>query len=188
MEKSKRIRILKYEYLNLGKKLLNIKRQLEESNKKLEKLKEMESKIDRGENLDENEIGMIGLPDDAPSFRIKFRLTAELKKAYENIKKYSNEYNSIIQLMRNMEVCPECEGTGVRKGKTEYVRLEGGIITPSFESESCELCGGEGKIDFGEVKESLKKLEHGITEQAKPESKSKRTLENLIKEFKEGLA
>lgn len=185
METSKRIRIIKCEYFELGKKLLSTKRQLKESNERLEKLKEIQLKIDQGEKLNENDIAMIGLSEDVPSFRIRFRLTAEIKKTDEDIKKYSNQCNSIIQLMRNMEVCPECEGTGVRKGKTEYIRLEGGIITPLFESESCELCGGEGKIDFGEVKESLKKLEHGIVEQAKPEVGSKRALENLIKEFKE---
>ncbi len=154
METSKKIRILKYEYLKLSNKLSNIECQLKEANIKLKKLKEIQSKIDRGEKLDEKEIGMIRLSEDVPSFIIRFRLAAELKRTYEDIKNYEHECALITQAMHNLKVCPGCEGTGVRKGKTEYVRLEGGVITPLFELGRCELCGGKGTIDLEGVKES----------------------------------
>lgn len=154
MEASKRIRIIKYEYLKLSNKLSNIDRRLEEANTKLKKLKEMESKTNQEERLSEKEIEMIGLSENVPSFMIRFRLAAELKKIYDDIEKYGHERALTTQAMHDLKVCPECGGTGVRKEKTEYVRLEGGVITPLFESGRCELCGGKGTIDLEGVKES----------------------------------
>lgn len=151
METSKRIRILKYEYLRLSNKLSNIEHCLEEANMNLKKLREMESKIDQEEGLSEEETKMIGLTESVPSFMIRYRLAAELRRICEDIKKYEREHALITQAMRDLKVCPECEGKGVKKGKTEYVRLEGGAVIPSFELDRCELCGGRGMIDLEEV-------------------------------------
>lgn len=152
MGTSERLRILKYEYIKLSNKLSNIEHHLKEANTKLKKLKKMQSKIERGEKLGEEEIGMIRLSEDLSSFMIRFRLAAELKSICGNIKNYESERVLITQAMHDLKVCPECGGTGVRKEKTEYVRLEGGVIAPSFESGYCELCEGKGMIVLEEIK------------------------------------
>ncbi len=86
--------------------------------------------------------------------------------------------------MHDLRVCPECGGRGVRKEKTEYVRLEEGVIIPSFESGYCELCEGKGMIDFREIEESLRIPEYEAVK-VEPKANPKRALEDLIKEFKE---
>jgi hypothetical protein len=187
MEASKRLRNLKYEYIKLSNKLSNIEHHLKEANTKLKKLKEMQSKINRGEKLSVEEIGMIRLSEDIPSFMIRFRLDSELKSICGNIKNFESESALITQAMHNLKICPECGGTGVIKGKTEYVRLEGGVITPSFESGYCEVCEGKGTIDFEGIKESLDILEYEAikAKEDKLKPSPKRALESLIKEFKE---
>jgi|GEM_PF-4809152 hypothetical protein len=188
METSKKIRSFKYKYLELSNKLSNIELNLKEANVKLKKLKEMQSKIDRGEKLTGDEIKMIRLSENTPSFMIRFRLNAEIKHICEDIKRYESEHALTTQAMNDLKVCPECGGIGLRKEKMEYVRLEEGVIIPSFESVCCEFCEGKGTIDFREIEESLKipeceAVEGDITKKVKPKTNPKRALEE--KEFKE---